>query len=84
MTDEDVAESGPPRRGAEEEASISEQELELDIARFVFIVIAIVCGVALVECLRWLFKGVGGKSGARHSFMTELVEELLDRPWRRR
>ena len=82
MTDEEVAEIGPPRRGADEESSISEQELELDIARFVFIVIAVVCGVALVEFLRWLFKGVGGKVGARHPFMAELVEELLDRPWR--
>ncbi len=82
MSDEAAAEGGPPGRGADGTLSISEQQLELDIARLVFIVIAGACAVALVELLRWLFKGVGGKVGARHPLMMELVGVLVDRPWR--
>ena len=68
----------PSLQEANQALSISEQEHELAIARFVFIV----CAVASVEFFRWLLKGVGGKVAARHPFITELVEELVDRPWR--
>ena len=72
----------PSLQEANQALSISEQEHELDIARFVFNAIAAVCAVASVEFFRWLLKGVGGKVAARHPFITELVEELVDRPWR--
>ena len=83
MTDEAGAESAPAGRTADEALSIGQQELELDIARLLFIVIAAACAVAVVECLRWLLRGVGGRIGARHPFMTELLVDLLERPRRR-
>jgi hypothetical protein len=83
MTDEAGAESAPAGRKAHEALSIGEQQLELDIPRLLFIVIAAACAVAVVEFLRWLFRGVGGRIGARHPFMTELVVDLLHRPRRR-
>ena len=83
MTDEAGAESAPAGRGVHQALSIGEQQLELDMARLLFIVIAAACAVAVVECLRWLLRGVGGRIGARHPFMTELVVDLVGRPRRR-
>ena len=80
----DAGRERPPPREANRALSIDEQEQEIAIARFLFVMIAAGCAVVVVELFSWLAKGVGGRVALRHPFITELVMELAERPWRRR
>ncbi len=61
-----------------------EPEDELDLARVVYVVVALAAGAALVAWLYWRFRRVEAIIARRHPLLTEVLEELADPGWRPR
>ena len=64
------------------DSSADEQALDEDLRKLALVVIACVCAIALFELLRWRLKRAEESVAAHHPLLTELGEELVDRPWR--